>query len=214
MIKAVVFDLGGTLMEYKDMPLNWEEYYYQAFQNVNYQNKLNLSETEICDAVTVLKGYNPRNCGRKNEVPPEKIFEDATGGWTTKPETGKIIEDFFSGMSLEAHIFDHAEKTLNDCRSKGLFVACLTDLPNGMPDRLFRDAIIAIEPLFDLYVSSQICGVRKTDKKGIEYIAGYFGIEVSEILFVGDEKKDEDTAVNAGCRFKYIEEYLWENTNI
>ena len=55
---------------------------------------------------------------------------------------------------------------------------------------------------------SQICGYRKPNRKGIEYIADAFGIKVSELLFVGDEKKDEDTANNAGCGFKYIKEYI------
>ena len=61
MIKAVVFDLGGTLMEYKGMPLNWEEYYYQGFQNVDRKNKLDLSEEDMLEAIKVLKAYNPRN---------------------------------------------------------------------------------------------------------------------------------------------------------
>ena len=208
MTKAVVFDLGGTLMEYKGMPLNWDEYYYRGFQNVNQLNELSLAEEDILNATKVLKEYNPRNCGREYEVAPEIIFEEATAGWKKKPTIGKIIDDFFSGMSLEACIFDYSAGIIKECKKKGLIVSCLTDLPNGMPDKMFRKAIITIDSLFDLYVSSQICGARKPNKKGLEYIADYFGIDVSDILFVGDEKKDEDTALNAGCKFMYIEEYL------
>ena len=208
MTKAVVFDLGGTLMEYKGMPLNWDEYYYRGFQNVNQLNELSLAEEDILNATKVLKEYNPRNCGREYEVAPERIFEEATAGWKKKTSIGKIIDDFFSGMSLEACIFDYSAGIIKECKKKGLIVSCLTDLPNGMPDKMFRKSIITIDSLFDLYVSSQICGARKPNKKGLEYIADYFGIDVSDILFVGDEKKDENTALNAGCKFMYIEEYL------
>ena len=208
MTKAVAFDLGGTLMEYKGMPLNWDEYYYRGFQNVNQLNELSLAEEDILNATKVLKEYNPRNCGREYEVAPEIIFEEATAGWKKKPSIGKIIDDFFSGMSLEACIFDYSAGIIKECKKKGLIVSCLTDLPNGMPDKMFRKSIITIDSLFDLYVSSQICGARKPNKKGLEYIADYFGIDVSDILFVGDEKKDENTALNAGCKFMYIEEYL------
>lgn len=207
-IKAVVFDLGGTLMEYKGMPLNWEEYYYQGIQNVNLRNGLNLREEDILEAVRVLKAYNPRNSGREYEVEPEVIFRDATKGWPSRTEIAKVIDDFFAGMSLEAHIFDYTEALIEKCKRNGLFTACLTDLPNGMPDRLFRSAITSIEPLLDLYVSSQLCGSRKPNKKGIVYIASHFGIDVSEILLVGDEKKDEATAANAGCGFMYIGDFL------
>ena len=208
MTKAVAFDLGGTLMEYKGMPLNWDEYYYRGFQNVNQLNELSLSEEDILNATKVLKEYNPRNCGREYEVAPEIIFEEATAGWKKKTSIGKIIDDFFSGMSLEACIFDYSAGIIKECKKKGLIVSCLTDLPNGMPDKMFRKSIITIDSLFDLYVSSQICGARKPNKKGLEYISDYFGIDVSDILFVGDEKKDENTALNAGCKFMYIEEYL------
>lgn len=208
MTKAFAFDLGGTLMEYKGMPLNWDEYYYRGFQNVNQLNELSLAEEDILNATKVLKEYNPRNCGREYEVAPEIIFEEATAGWKEKTSIGKIIDDFFSGMSLEACIFDYSAGIIKECKKKGLIVSCLTDLPNGMPDKMFRKSIITIDSLFDLYVSSQICGARKPNKKGLEYIADYFGIDVSDILFVGDEKKDENTALNAGCKFMYIEEYL------
>ena len=207
MIKAVVFDLGGTLMEYKRMPLNWEEFYYKGFQNVGTANGLNLTDEEITRATEILKSYNPRNSGRENEIAPEVIFEDAISGWKEKPDISKLITDFFDGLTLDACIFDHSKDLIGDCKAKGLYVACLTDLPNGMPDRLFRNAITELEPHFDLYVSSQICGYRKPNAKGIEYIADHFGIDTSEILLVGDEKKDELTAENAGCRFKYISEY-------
>ena len=207
MIKAVVFDLGGTLMEYMGMPLNWEDYYYVGFQNVNRLNELNLCENEIQDAIKIVKEYNPRNCKREYEVAPEIIFRDATAGWSKIPEIEKVIEDFFAGMSLKTRIFDYSHKLIENCKKKGLFVACLTDLANGMPDYMFRKEISAIEPLFDLYVSSQTIGVRKPNSKGIEFIAESFGINISEILLVGDEKKDEDTAARAGCQFQYIDDY-------
>ncbi len=208
MIKAVVFDLGGTWMEYRGMPLNWEEYYFLGFQKVDRKNKLDLSEEDMLEAIKVLKAYNPRNSGREYEVIPEVIFEEATAVWKVKPKMEKLIRDFFAGMPLKPHVFDYTDRIIRECKNKGLLVACLTDLPSGMPDQMFRATITAIEPLLDLYVSSQICGYRKPNRKGIEYIADAFGIEVSEILFVGDEKKDEDTAINAGCGFKYIKDYM------
>ena len=43
MSKSIVFDLGGTLMEYAGMPLNWSEYYICGFEKLNEIMKLNLS---------------------------------------------------------------------------------------------------------------------------------------------------------------------------
>lgn len=85
-------------------------------------------------------------------------------------------------------------------------VACLTDLPNGMPDYLFRNSVKNIADKLDLYVSSQTCGYRKLNPGGVLYISEQFFTELSEILFVGDEDKDKRTAENAGCGFMHIEE--------
>lgn len=50
-------------------------------------------------------------------------------------------------------------------------------------------------------------GYRKPNKAGLEYIAEQFGIDVKDILFVGDEDKDRKTADNAGCSFMHIDEF-------
>ena len=45
MLKSIVFDLGGTLMEYVGMPLNWSTYYIHGFEKVNEVLNLNLNNT-------------------------------------------------------------------------------------------------------------------------------------------------------------------------
>ena len=204
MPKAIVFDLGGTLMEYVGMPLNWSDYYIYGFEKLNEVLRLNLSENDLQESVNKLKSYNPRTSNREYEIKPEVIFSDVISNWEEKPNINKVIEIFFEGLSLKANIYGYSTELLKECRNLGFKIACLTDLPNGMPDYIFKPAIEEILPYFDLYVSSQICGVRKPNKGGICYIADVFDIREEEILFVGDEEKDFLTAVNAGCDFAYI----------
>lgn len=208
MAKAIVFDLGGTLMEYVGMPLNWSDYYICGFEKLNEILELNLSEKELQEAANTLKSYNPRISKREYEIKPEDIFNDVISNWREKPDISKVIEIFFEGLDLKADIFEYSIELLKKCRNLGFKTACLTDLPNGMPDYIFKSAIEKILPYFDLYVSSQICGVRKPNKGGISYIADVFEIREAEILFVGDEEKDFLTALNAGCDFVYINDFL------
>lgn len=208
MFKAIVFDLGGTLMEYTGMPLNWSDYYICGFENLNRVLKLNLSENDLQESVNRLKSYNPRNSKREYEIKPEFIFDDIISNWGEKPDTNKVIEIFFEGLNLKANIYEYSIELLKKCRNMRFKTACLTDLPNGMPDYIFKPSIEKILPYFDLYVSSQICGMRKPNKGGICYIADTFGIKEGEILFIGDEEKDFLTALNAGCDFVYINDFL------
>ena len=59
--KAIVFDLGGTLMENEGMPLDWSDYYYQGFKKINDNLGLELSDADIDKSAEILKSYNPRN---------------------------------------------------------------------------------------------------------------------------------------------------------
>ena len=77
----------------------------------------------------------------------------------------------------------------------------LTDLPNAMPDELFQAAVSDLLPLVDYYLSSAISGVRKPNGRGLEMIARHFSVPMEELVFLGDEEKDRQTAENAGCRF-------------
>ena len=79
---------------------------------------------------------------------------------------------------------------------------------SGMPDELFKRSIPELLSRIDLYVSSQSCGYRKPNARGISYITDYFGVENSNLLLVGDEEKDHRTAINAGCDYMFIEDYL------
>lgn len=203
--KVIVFDLGGTLMEYVGMPLNWSEYYPEAFRHVNEINNLNLSEQDISKAVEILKSYNPRITKREIEIDPEDMFIEILKAWNTNSQSiKKIIKDFFDGMNLKPVIFDYTKNLINFCKAHGCRVACLTDLASGMPDYIFREDIAEIVNDFDLYVSSKTCGYRKPNKAGIEHIANEFRVDTKEILIVGDEEKDKNTANNANCDFIFI----------
>ena len=205
--KAVVFDLGGTLMEYEGMPLNWSDYYHQGFTKINEHFGLDLSDADVEKSSEILKSYNPRNKYREYEIMPVVLFDEAMSGWSDIPDIREAIEVFFSGIGLKAKVFDHSKKIIEICRKHNAKVACLTDLPSGMPDSMFRDTVPVIINMLDLYVSSQTCGYRKPNKAGLEYIAEEFGIDIKDILFVGDEDKDRQTAENAGCDFMHIDEF-------
>jgi putative hydrolase of the HAD superfamily len=201
---VVVFDLGGTLMEFRGMPPVWIDYYKTGFENVNKALELNLTEEKINQSVEIMKSYNPRVNYREIEIAPTEIFINAISEWTVNIDVNNVINCFFEGVNSNAIIYDYAFDMINDFKSNGYKVACLTDLPNGMPDDVFKKPIQNLIDEFDLYVSSQSCGYRKPNKFGLEHIAKHFDVDVKDLLFIGDEEKDKQVANNAGCEFKFI----------
>lgn len=195
-------------MEFKGMPPVWIDYYKTGFDSVNAEYNLALSDNDINNAVQIMKSYNPRVNYREEEIAPCDIFKDATSDWNKELDINSIIESFFAGINLDTVIYDYSFELLEKYKSVGCSIACLTDLPSGMPDDIFKKLFEKLIDKLDLYVSSQRCGYRKPNKFGLEYIADYFNADIKDILFIGDEDKDKQAAQNAGCKFMFIEELL------
>ncbi len=208
MVKIIAFDLGGTLMEFKGMPPVWIDYYKVGFDSVNAKYNLGLTESDIDRSVQIMKSYNPRINYREKEIAPYDIFKEATADWNKELDINSIIESFFAGINLDTVIYDYSFELLEKYKSDGYNIACLTDLPSGMPDYIFRKPLAKLIDKLDLYVSSQSCGYRKPNKFGLEYITDYFNTDIKDILFIGDEEKDKQAAQNAGCKFMFITELL------
>lgn len=198
-IKTVVFDIGGTLMEYKNMPNVWIEFYNTAFNHVNRILNLNLNNEDILKSVEKLKCYNPRVHYREVDYSPYMIFKDVTKHWNCTFLLEDVIKAFFSSMHLTAYIYPETMEVLNELKSKGYHIATLTDVATGMPDELHKSYFQQLMPYFDMYVSSSSCGYRKPNPKGLMDIAEKFNINADNMIFVGDEEKDVAVAKRFGC---------------
>lgn len=203
-MKVIVFDLGGTLMQYVGMPLSWVDFYEQGFESIIQKYNCNVSKEEVDKSLQILKDFNPRVNYREVEYSAEYIFSKALEHWNIDTPVETCIETFWDGLRLSAEIYPDTIEVLQVLREKGYIIATLTDLPNAMPDKVFQKDISELLPYFDYYVSSSIAGYRKPHMQGLQMIAHKYGIPITELVFVGDEEKDRKTATNANCRFVHI----------
>lgn len=198
-IKAAAFDIGGTLMEYRNMPNVWTDYYKTGFEFVRDKLGLDLSDDDIEKSVEVLKSYNPKVKYREEDIAPEVIFGDVCAHWKCTFELGEVIDVFYRSMGLTPYIYPETISVLEELKAKGFIIATLTDVATGMPDELHKSYFPELLPYFDMYVSSLSCGYRKPNPKGLCDIAGHFGISPDEMVFIGDEEKDILAAKRFGC---------------
>lgn len=68
-MKVMVFDLGGTLMQYAGMPLSWVDFYVQGFEAIRQKHKCKISDLVVKESVEILKSFNPRVNYREIEAP-------------------------------------------------------------------------------------------------------------------------------------------------
>ena len=205
-MKVIVFDLGGTLMEYIGMPLSWVDYYRQGFEAIKEKYNCEVADDILEESIELLKAFNPRVNPREIEYTPEYIFEKVLEKWDIEEAIADSIRTFWCSLELKARIYPDTIPVLKALKEQGYVIATLSDLPNAMPDELFKKDIGDVLEYIDFYGSSSVFGYRKPNPKGLQIIAEKYKIPVEELIFVGDEEKDKQTAVNAKCRFIHIKE--------
>ena len=201
-------------MQYEGMPYSWVEFYQQGFDSIIQKYNCNVSKEDIQKSVQILKDFNPRVSGREVEYSAEHIFSNALEHWNIDTPIKNCIETFWQGLKLSAKIYPDTIEVLTELKEKGYIIATLTDLPNAMPDEIFKKDISELLSYFDYYVSSCVAGYRKPNCKGLQMISDKYGVPVTELVFVGDEEKDRKTACNANCKFVHIQRTTKSEGNV
>lgn len=200
-IQAVIFDLGGTLIDYEGMPHYWGDFYEPAFRQAAERLSISLSAEQMHEAIDTLKTYNPRLYPREVEYESDLIFRDVLKSWKLADPDAleQAVEGFFAYFQRRVTVFPDTLETLDALKRSGCQIGVLTDVPTGMPSHLIKRDIAPFADRIDCFVTSIDCGFRKPNPTGIYRIAEQFGVEPSSLLFVGDEEKDMQAARNAGA---------------
>ena len=181
------------------------DFYYKGFERMIRKFKVHIPQEVVLKSVQMLKEFNPRVNYREIEYPAEYIFTKILEDWHMEIPIQSCIETFWSELQLKAEIYSETIGVLQKLREKGYMIAALTDLPNAMPDEIFKRDISDLIDYFDYYVSSSVAGYRKPNCRGLQMISEKFAISITDLFLVGDEEKDRETAINANCKFVWIQ---------
>ncbi len=198
-IKAVVFDIGQTLVHYP-IPLNWSALYRPAFEHIEQKLGLSLSEDAYEHIGETLAKYNTRINPREKEVSSDLIFSEILEG-TGIPEELKetVKKEFYDYFRCEAHVYPEAEETLAELDRKGIITATLSDVAYGMDNQYALEDIRPLLKYIRYPYTSNDTGWRKSSSKSLLTLAEKMGVQPREIAFIGDEIKDVMCAKGAGA---------------
>ena len=198
-IKAVVFDIGQTLVHYP-IPLNWSALYRPAFEHIEQKLGLDLSEEAYEHIGKTLAKYNARINPREKEVSSDLIFSEILEG-TGIPEELKetVKKEFYDYFRCEAHVYPEAEEALAELAGRGIITATLSDVAYGMDNKYALEDIRPLLKYIRYPYTSNDTGWRKSSSKSLLTLAEKMGVQLSETAFVGDEIKDVQCAKNAGA---------------
>ncbi len=201
-IKAVGFDLGETLICYRDVPLSWQSLYGEALADVAARCGLTLTASDAETGERALARYNTRLHPRVEEVTAAEVLGDVLAAWGLS--RGAHLEAaesaFFGYFQRQAEPYDDVPPVLEDLRARGGAIGVLTDVPYGMSRDYVQHDLRSLSLYVDALVTSVEAGRRKPDPAGYFALANALGVGAGEMLYVGNEEKDVEGANRAGLR--------------
>ena len=183
-IKAVAFDLDGTLVE--TLP----DLHEAAIRMLAQIGRPAVSESTvrayIGDGVDQLV---KRLLTEKMDGEPDAaLFEKAAASLRTH---------YATVLTRASHPFAGVAATLETLRKRGFKLACVTNKPTRFTEPLLKG--LGLTGHLDLVLSGDSLPRKKPDPLPLLHVAGAFGIEPAHLLMVGDSPVDTAAARAAGC---------------
>lgn len=189
-IKAIGFDVGHTLIQYKN-PLNWKSLYRPALKSTLEKCLFDTTEEKLDSGIQILIKYNTRENYREYEVFSDTIFKELFDTWNADYSRLYIAKEaFYSFFQTGAVCYDDTLNTLQKLHDMGIKIGVLTDVAYGMDNAYSLKDIESIRPYIDVCFTSVDVGFRKPNKEGYKRMLHSLNVAPLEILYVGDEEKD------------------------
>ena len=182
MIKAVIFDLDGTVLDTLSTIAHFgnlalEHFGFDAIDNEEYKYFAGDGKVQLIHRMLKYHGADDEETFNKVEAKYDKEYE-ADPVYTTKPFIGIVPE-------------------LEKLKQRGVKLAILSNKPDNVTvmvaKQIFGD-------LFDIIHGKRDNIGKKPNPEGTKLLLGELGAEVSECVFVGDTNVDIYTAKNVGMK--------------
>jgi len=180
MIKAVFFDLDGTLYDRDVLVLKIVKEQFAAF----WKELQDLGETQFVQRIVELDDHG---YGDKTD-----LYDKVTREWGLESHlSGRLVDHFWSSYDRNCQLSEDTLMTLQTLRAHGKKLGVIT---NGRTVRqLQKLECLGLEPYLDAVLISETEGVRKPDPTIFKMAVERCGVDPRESVFVGDHP-DVDVA--------------------
>lgn len=188
MIKAIVFDKDGTLLEFSD---NWTRGCYKIFE------KLKLSPDQISTIKNQI-GIGDDDIVIENSILAAGTISDLAGvlsKYTNKPGLDQFIEDCFietidddpSAVIPTTNLI----KLFDFLKDKSIKIIVSTSDNLRVAEKMF--AILSLDNYID-YIIAADHFPGKPDTRSLEFIMDKYNLSADELIMVGDSRVDMEYA--------------------
>lgn len=189
-VKAVVFDLDGTLITFKLDIVGMKREIIRRLLKLNVARNLLSLDYKIAEIIEISKDYLLK-ISRKDLA--SKVVSEVFG----------VADEFEVKAAKISELLEGAELVLKGVRELGLKVGLLTN--NG---RLATSIVLekhGIARYFDVIITRDESKALKPDPTGLHLVLSTLNVSPEETIFVGDSVIDARAAKEAGVLFFGVE---------
>jgi putative hydrolase of the HAD superfamily len=210
-IRAVLFDLGGTLADYygrAEWPGVLTECLTAATAHLEARGALGVDpadvraglEAEQAEESSRLKGRDWRVYPLEDRL-ASAYFPGGNGA--AAAHLDGLCRAFLGPVFTRGRLLPGALETVDALRARGLRLAIVSNMPWGAPRAPWEEEVgrLGLLPRIPTFLTCRDVGWRKPDRRIFDLAAARVGVPAAECLFVGDEPVwDYDGAAGAGMQ--------------
>jgi putative hydrolase of the HAD superfamily len=175
MIKAVIFDLDNTLLDFISM----KESAVSSAVHAMIEAGLDLDEKSSYERIITLY----QETGWENQQIFDIFLKEKTGEVDNKYLAAAIVS-YRRAREATLRLYPDVQRTLNVLAKMGLKLAVVSDAPSR--EAWMRIYYLNLHHVFDLVLTFDDVGERKPSPKGFEMALEKLGIKTDEALMIGD----------------------------
>jgi len=191
MIKAVIFDLDNTLLDFVTMKR-------EAVKNaLSSMIEAGLDIDSKTSYKRMMQLYE-ENGWERNQHVFNKFLREVDGRLNYKYLAAGIVA-YRRAKDKHLKLYPNVEKTLNEINNKGIKLAIVSDAPSR--EAWMRICYLKLHKIFDVVITFDDSKERKPSSAPFKLALGKLGLSNDEVLMVGDwPERDVVGAKNLGIR--------------
>jgi putative hydrolase of the HAD superfamily len=201
--RAVIFDLGSTLIEYETIP--WSEmnvYCSASARKFLHKKGYNVpDETEFHQAYEAAKDtYRDKAAETLVEWTVTQAFKELMAKWAIEVDDdllSRFFDAYYEPLGDRVYPYDDVLETLEKIKRQFRIIGLVSN--TVFPEKAHRKELkrFGIEPYLDFAVFSSTFGRRKPHPDIFYKAANLAGVAPSECVFVGDRYLEDVQGPNA-----------------
>lgn len=190
-MKAVIFDLGHTLIDYYDDWTGPEERVVNRIYDMVASISPSIDREEFTAYLSnSLRQARDRKSTQMIEVPLVDLMGECLERYGALDEynLGQCLEMFYNALQEDRKLVAGAVELLHGLKERGMSIGLISDVAWGLPSEYSMRDIqhFGLDQFFDDYVFSTDVGLRKPHPKVFKIALSNLGVTASEAMYIGN----------------------------